>query len=966
MERDALQQLLRIQHPATLHERLLDVLEQTANYDSAAILQAQPSGEWAISAWRYYDRWVPIRLVDAFRSRIEHDPLFGQAYSTKAITPITTKQRSVIWRHAQSWIAVPLLLDDAVVAMVSLESITVDAFPPSLVEALQDVSPWMALALDNAGQISDLHQTSTTMTQIHETESDAVADVLHDDIADVLSLIKKSLLRSKNLLGTDPKPNADAVRDISQAIQDLNEAVENARRLSHGLGARRLLDRFDLLPALEILVDNFSRQAQIEVEFTRELPAELHLDPAVKVAIYRVVQEGLTNVSKYAAVDVVELKLTSNARTMSLQIRDEGRGFDISTRPSGIGLTGMRQRTLLHGGKFDLYSQPGQGTHILAEFPLDTQLATRSVQPEPERVVMNLIAFARLYGYIRYFHPRDTAAYADWDQIVIEGVQLVENAETDAILRERLLTLFAPITPDLEVDAPDNLPVYSPRTAEDYVMVWRHHGFGVGNSSLHMAFGADTNQIHAIARMQQGVRDSSPGYLSEREIHPADALADFIPTPNEPLIAPLTNELACRLPMALYTQVARQSPQDMLTAMMSLRTQHYQIDDDQTQGLAAVIILWNVFQHFYARLPEDWDAHLQQALHLILGKRHSIEQVLRLLVAQLQDDAARVRLHHARDDDTDKFAPPFFWAYIEGQVIITRIVENSDCDLRVGDVVKMIDGIPTETMIADTLPFISGTLMKHRQRDALRHLWRGACGSYIVVDVRRDGELHYQRVARNIHSSLVSDRDKHSPREVITELDDEIIYLDLARLQAQQLLRAISRIQMARGLILDARRVTHTNMSAIELLTEYLIESPVSLMEFKVPKIYRPNRQHILFQRIPVKTIEPQQMHLNMPVAVLVDHRCRGRVELYLHLLQGMRRGVLIGQASAGTLGSTDLFTILDAYDVSWTVTQVEELEHTPFTGVYPDILCEPTYAGLQSGKDELLERAIDWMRNER
>lgn len=961
MERAVLQELLRIQNPASLYERLLDVLEQLAHYDTAAVLQAQPSGDWAICAWRNYDRFVPARLITAFRSRIDHDPLFGEAYTTGAITHITTRQRSLIWRHAQSWIAVPLSLDGAVTAIVSLESTAADAFSPALIETLQDAAPWMALALDNAARFSDLHQTSTTMTQIHEAERDAVADVLHDDIADVLSLIKKSLQRSLSQMNADQ--DADALQGTVCAITDLSEVVENARRLSHALGARRLLDRFDLLTALEILVDNFARQTQIEVDFSHALPADVYLDPAVKVAIYRVIQEGLTNAAKYAGVDSVELRLSSDARMFSLRLRDTGRGFDVSAAPSGIGLIGMRQRTLLHGGKFDIFSQPGRGTQITAGFPL-TVPAAQSNLIAPERIVINLMALARLYGYIRYFHPCDAAAAADWEQLVIEGVQLVETAETDAVLRERLLTLFAPITLDLAIDAPDRLPEYTPDTPADHVMAWRHHGFGAGGSSSDLTFQADTNQIHAIARMQQGARDTSSTYFSEREIYSLESLPEYVPAPDAPLIAPLTDTLVCRLPLALYTRDAKQSPQDMLTAMLNMRTQHYQVDDAQTQGFAALIILWNVFQHFYPRPLDHWDEQLRQGLHHMLERQFSVEQVLRLMVTRLMDAAARVRLHRTRDADADKFVPPFTWAYLGDQVVITRIVNHDGHDLQVGDRVELIDGIPVETLIEAALPFISGTLLEHRRRDALRHLWRGAYGSHLGVDVRRDGVLHYQRVARDLHSGQIPDRDESGTGEVITEFDDGIVYLDLARLQAQHLLRAVSRLEAARGLILDARRMAHTNMSALDLLTAHLIEAPARLLPLHIPKVYQPDRQQFLFQPLPAKTLEPRQVHLSMPVVAVVDHHSRGRVEHYLHLWQDTQRAVLIGQPSAGTLGSTDLFTILDTYDISWTVTRAEIDHPSHFTGVLPDIPCERTREGIQSGQDELLERALVWMRD--
>lgn len=960
MQFNTLEHLLRIRQISALYVELLDLLEQVTGYDSAAILEPQSTGDWAITAWRHLDQWIPSRLITAFRSQPDKDPLFQPVFNSKQVTTVAGSERLLLWRHAQSTLMIPLIVEGNFTALVTLDSTSENAFTESTITTIRELHPWIELAFQNAQQFSTIQQSTVIMTTVHEDERDSIADVLHDDIADVLSIVKKSLFRSQKSLEIGAIDDA-TIYDISLAITQLGEVVENARRLSHTLGAKRLLNRFDLIAALEILVDNFSHQAQIDIEFDRDLPGELHLDSPVKIAVYRVVQEALTNVAKYAGVDTVQLRIFTEHNNLIIHVRDEGHGFEVSKYPLGIGLIGMRQRTLLHGGKFEIYSQIGHGTHIIATFPLIRTHDTTTVQVTPQRTIINLTAFAKLYGYLRYFYPHDTALYADWESIAIEGVQFVENVSSDLVLQERLLALFSPIAPDLIIDFADKLSPFVPSLAEDYVMLWRHHGFGVGNSLVHLSSQQDTTQLQALAKLKVGFgnQENAQNFYSEREIHLAEELPGNLPSPDQPFEVYLTENLICRLPLALYTQDARQSREDMLKTLIDIQPRRYQVEDAQTQGLAMIIILWNVFQHFYPKPLERWHEHLHEAFDNMLGGIYSIEQILRLLIAQLQDDAARIRLHSTRYDESDRFVPPFVWDFIGDDLSITHVLDDSQA-LEIGDIIETIDGLPTAEVIRQAMVFVSGTLLEHRKSRALRYLSRGEYGSYIALNVRRNGKLEHLRVARTIQAKLVSDQPKSLRLEVITELENGIVYMDLTRLQRQQLLRSIARLQNAGGLILDARGVVRTQIGAIETLTAHLIEADTSLPELHVPCVYKPDQSDILYNTLATRVIQPRTPHLEMPVAVLIDHRTSGQIENYTHVLKDTGHYIMIGQPTAGAIGYTDVFTLFDSYDVSWTVTCNQADER--FTGVKPDIWVQDLY----TSDDEILQQAISWMRNTR
>ena len=122
------------------------------------------------------------------------------------------------------------------------------------------------------------------------------------------------------------------------------------------------------MPALERLRDTFSEQTGMRVDL--ESPIHERLPPDVETALYRIVQEALTNVVKHARARAVSIVLGRKARVVTALIEDDGRGFRRDGSGEGLGLLGMSERLALLGGRLKVESTPGAGTTIVAEVPL--------------------------------------------------------------------------------------------------------------------------------------------------------------------------------------------------------------------------------------------------------------------------------------------------------------------------------------------------------------------------------------------------------------------------------------------------------------------------------------------------------------------------------------------------------------------------------------------------------------------
>jgi signal transduction histidine kinase len=202
------------------------------------------------------------------------------------------------------------------------------------------------------------------VVQAQELERRRLARELHDETGQALTSI---------LLGLKGLEDSVGDKEARVAVAGLRDLVvatlQDVRRLAVELRPK-VLDDFGLVPALERLTESFAAQTGIEVRFESGL-GDARLAAEVETALYRIVQESLTNVVKHAHARAVSIVLARKPDTVAIVIEDDGRGFDpATTREDGFGLEGMRERASLLEGRLQVESRAGAGTTIVAEVPL--------------------------------------------------------------------------------------------------------------------------------------------------------------------------------------------------------------------------------------------------------------------------------------------------------------------------------------------------------------------------------------------------------------------------------------------------------------------------------------------------------------------------------------------------------------------------------------------------------------------
>lgn len=202
-----------------------------------------------------------------------------------------------------------------------------------------------------------------------EDEARRIAHALHDEAGQLLVSVHLEL---EDVARELAPPAGERLKEVRRLL-DLTE--QQLRRLSHELRPT-ILDDLGLVPALEFLAGGVSARAGLSI--TVEGSTEGRLSPLVETALYRSVQEALTNVTKHARATRAAVRLQREARTIRCSVRDDGVGFDVtgaSTRRGerGLGLIGIRERIYALGGSLEIVSAPGRGTELLIAIPLETR-----------------------------------------------------------------------------------------------------------------------------------------------------------------------------------------------------------------------------------------------------------------------------------------------------------------------------------------------------------------------------------------------------------------------------------------------------------------------------------------------------------------------------------------------------------------------------------------------------------------
>jgi len=261
---------------------------------------------------------------------------------------------------ARTGLYVPLVAHDRVIGVLEVHDKEGPAgarFTDDDLRLAETFASRAAVAVDLSQRVA--RDALRRVVAAQELERRRLARELHDETGQALTSI---------LLGLKPLESGTASEAVAELRELVVTALQDVRRLAVELRPT-VLDDFGLVPALERLIESFGEQTGLNVTFQSTIGEE-RLPSEVETALFRLVQESLTNVVKHSHASTVSVVLTRKGDAVAVVVEDDGTGFDPGETGDGVGLLGMRERLALLDGRLDIESTgAGTGTTLIAEVP---------------------------------------------------------------------------------------------------------------------------------------------------------------------------------------------------------------------------------------------------------------------------------------------------------------------------------------------------------------------------------------------------------------------------------------------------------------------------------------------------------------------------------------------------------------------------------------------------------------------
>ncbi len=208
----------------------------------------------------------------------------------------------------------------------------------------------------------ELRRLSNQLVQVQEEERKTISRELHDEVGQILTGLRMELgTLSRNETEDEYRHRLESVKHLAE------EALRSVRNLSL-LVRPSMLDDLGLEPALHWQAKEFSRRCGVPVSVNIEGQLD-NLPEALRLCIYRAVQEAMTNCGKHAEASCVTVVVKKEEERVLASVHDDGKGFDPSKHTHGLGLLGMSERVRALQGRMSVASEPGRGTLISLDLP---------------------------------------------------------------------------------------------------------------------------------------------------------------------------------------------------------------------------------------------------------------------------------------------------------------------------------------------------------------------------------------------------------------------------------------------------------------------------------------------------------------------------------------------------------------------------------------------------------------------
>nr|WP_315423550.1 S41 family peptidase [uncultured Pedobacter sp.] len=568
-----------------------------------------------------------------------------------------------------------------------------------------------------------------------------------------------------------------------------------------------------------------------------------------------------------------------------------------------------------------------------------------------KKSVENIETFAKIYGYVRYFHPSDQATLQDWDQFLMRGISEIKDIPTNRKLAEKLHFLFQSVAPKTAIYyKPNSREIGKNHSIDNCInaenIFWQY--IGMGNQSRVFK----SVRVNALDQYNQAA-SSSPVQetLFEAKIHTDEVIEKYF-----------KNGIFCVVPLSICKKDQLSLTQKSI--FVEAEKKDY-IDttakNNTVKGLwtANIIKAWNIFRHFYPYSDEmqiDWDALLHNSLVSIQEAKtqEDFMTVLSLLTEKLNDGHIYIT---TPSEMKSRYTIPAEAVIVEKKIIISKVDSNIfNKSLKVGDEILEIDGRNALELFDKKRKNVSGS-PQWKNNVTINQIFLGERYSEILIKIKTTKnevkEVHLLRGLR------LKDRFPDFPSR---EIDKDIYYINLCNTKMWQINDLLPKLNDSKHIIFDLRGYPKDDFG--QLLSCFMKKAD-TVKWFSIPRIIYPDYAKVTY----LKTgwnINPSISQLRAKAYFLVNANAISYAESLLGFIKYYHLGIIVGEPTAGANGDVNFFDLMGGYNVRFSGVKVRNLDGTKFQsiGIKPDIFIKSTIKGIQNGKDEILEQTILMLRS--
>lgn len=577
-----------------------------------------------------------------------------------------------------------------------------------------------------------------------------------------------------------------------------------------------------------------------------------------------------------------------------------------------------------------------------------------------ERQQRNLEAFARLYGYVQYFHPSSEAP-RDWAVLAIFGSKKMLSIGTDTELITELNHIFGPVAPSVQIfssSAPQrfDLKKITPANVDGYSIIsWQHLGFGLPlYPSIYKSIKLNVSY---------GTKDKK---FQEQLFKKRTKIGEYLKTD-------IVKGISCIVPYALYSQqgvtypaAAQISTQELIREMGNALPKDSSGKLSLTGSspeirLADVIIAWNVLKHSY---PYWNDASLPAVTILTNAIKKSISDknpedflnTLRLMCAEMNDGHMFVELSKPEEKSNEATAS-LMLTEAEGEIVVKKINNEKLSGVELGDRVDSIEHQDVIKYLLSREKYLSGSPQWKRSKSLVMAL-NGPKNTSVPISISGKNGKGTFLAERNMAGQVYRSGSENEPYTKKGWLRPDIYYMNLSRDSVTKKL-IDKQLFSAKAIIFDLRGYP-LNDEVFNILP-HLINKPLKKRQFFfIPQIIYPDFEKVGYQQEESST-NAETPFIKAKVYVLTDASAQSASETFLAQVKGLPNVTIIGTPSSGTNGNINVIYLPGKYTIAYTgmITKNANGSKHHLKGIIPDIILTPTIAGIKNGQDEPLNLAI-------